>query len=165
MPGPDDGLGKKAEQKIKEWLDKPDLGYSFDRFYDQMSGLYLVSRNVCDFVVYKHPNIYYIESKSTYNSRFDFSMIQPHQFDGLLSKSKIDGVFGLIIVLFASYKRAFILKIEDIDSLISSGKKSINIKKFDSWSIPCVEIQTVPSKKSLLDYKGCLEEYIKKFSS
>lgn len=30
MPGPDDGLGKKAEGKIKQWLDDPSSGYSFD---------------------------------------------------------------------------------------------------------------------------------------
>ena len=33
----DDGLGKKAEQKIKEWLDRPEDGYSFDRIPDQMT--------------------------------------------------------------------------------------------------------------------------------
>ena len=64
MPGPDDGLGKKAEQKIKAWLDKPESGYSFDRIPDQMTGFYAVSRNICDFVCYKYPNIYYIEAPS-----------------------------------------------------------------------------------------------------
>ena len=95
-------LGKKAENKIREWLDKPEQGYSFDRFYDQMTGFYLTSRNICDFVCYKYPNIYYIESKSTYSDRFDFKMIQPHQKEGLLLKSSIKGCYGFVIVLFAT---------------------------------------------------------------
>lgn len=37
MSGQDDGLGKKAESKIKLWLDNPSAGYSFDRIPDQMT--------------------------------------------------------------------------------------------------------------------------------
>lgn len=165
MPGPDDGLGKKAEQKIKAWLDKPESGYSFDRIPDQMTGFYAVSRNICDFVCYKYPNIYYIESKSTWNDRFDFSMISDTQFLGLLNKSKIDGCFGLIIILFASHKRAFILDIRDIHSAISSGVKSINIKKLSTWNLPYIEIETIQSRKDLLDYCSDFEGLVKELES
>lgn len=30
-------IGKQAESKIKEWLDRPLDGYSFDRIKDQMT--------------------------------------------------------------------------------------------------------------------------------
>ena len=106
MPGSDDGLGKKAELKIKQWLDHPELGYSFDRIPDQMSGRYLVSRNICDFICFKSPNLYYIESKATWSDRFDFSRITTFQSEGLTKKSEISFCFGLIIVLFAAYQRA-----------------------------------------------------------
>ena len=155
-----DDIGKKAENKIREWLDKPEEGYSFDRFYDQMTGFYLTSRNICDFVCYKYPNIYYIESKATYSDRFDFKMIQPHQKEGLLLKSSIKGCYGFVIVLFATYKRAFILDIQDIQHSIDSGKKSINIQSIDKWKIPYAEIQTVPNnRKQFLDYNGDIEYY------
>lgn len=158
-------LGKKAERKIKEWLDRPDDGYSFDRFYDQMTGYYLTSRNICDFVCYKYPNIYYIESKATFSDRFDFDKIQPHQFDGLMEKSKINGCYGLVIVLFATYKRAFILNISNIEKSINNGKKSINIKKIDKWDIPFSEIETIQNnRKILLDYIGNLEDYVKQLN-
>lgn len=154
-----DGLGKKAESKIKEWLDRPEDGYSFDRFYDQMTGFYMTSRNICDFVCYRFPNQYYIESKATYQDRFDFAVIPDHQIEGLYQKSKIDGCYGLIIILFATYKRAFILDIRDV---VNSDVKSINIKKVDKWKIPYKEISTVPnSRKKLLDYNGEIEEYVK----
>ena len=126
-----DGLGKKAEEKIKQWLDKPENGYSFDRFYDQMTGYFMTSRNICDFICYKHPNQYYIESKATYEDRFTFSALTETQHDGLLAKSAIPGAYGLVIVLFATYQQAFILDIRDIKALEDSGKKSLNIKKIN----------------------------------
>lgn len=158
MPGiGNDGLGKKAEEKIKQWLDKPENEYSFDRFYDQMTGYFMTSRNTCDFVCYKYPNQYYIESKATYEDRFNFSMLTETQHDGLLQKSKTHGVYGLVIVLFATYQKAFILDIRDIKKLEDDGKKSLNIKKIDRWNIPYTEIPTIPSRKSLLDYDGDLQ--------
>ena len=32
-----ESIGKKAEKKLQEWLDKPSEGYSFDRIKDQMT--------------------------------------------------------------------------------------------------------------------------------
>lgn len=148
-----DDLGKKAEQKIREWLDKPEQGYCFDRIYDQMTGFY-GSKNICDFTLFKSPNMYYIESKATWSDRFDFSMITDYQYKTLLQKSKIQNVYGVIIILFAAEQRAFILDINEINRLMKSGKKSINIKKIDKWGIKYTEIQTIPSRKVLLDYTG-----------
>lgn len=155
-------IGKKAESKIYEWLNKPDEGYSFDRIYDQMTGFF-GSSNICDFTCFKAPYMYYIESKATYEDRFDFSMLTTKQHDGLLEKSVISNVFGLVIVLFALYKRAFILDIRDIKLLEDQGIKSLNIKKRDKKGWPCksVEIQTIPNnRKQLLDYTGHIEEYV-----
>lgn len=147
-----DQLGKDAEKKIKEWLDRPDEGYDFQRLPDQMTGFY-GSSNICDFELYKYPNHYWIESKATWNDRFDFSMLTDTQYDGLLNKSKINGVDGVVIVLFASYQRAFWISIKEIDRLKQSGKKSLNILKIDKWNIDYHEIKTIPNnRKKLLDY-------------
>jgi len=155
-----DLVHKQAEEKIKEWLNHPELGYSIDRIPDQMNGLY-GSKNICDFICFHTPNLYYIESKSTYEDRFDFSLISDYQYENLLKKSKIQNVWGLIIVLYISYKRAFILDIRDIDKLIQSGQKSLNIKKLDKWGIPFAEILTIPNnRKKLLDYEGDLIELV-----
>lgn len=154
----DTTLGKKAEAKIREWLDRPEEGYCFDRIPDQMTGFY-GSKNICDFTLFKSPNMYYIESKATWEDRFDFNRLTQTQHDGLLAKSNISNVFGIVIVLFASYKRAFIFDIRHIVKLESEGIKSLNIKKIDKWVIPYQEIQTVPSRKQLLDYTGDLPIY------
>lgn len=148
-----DDLGKKAEQKIREWLDRPEQGYCFDRIPDQMTGFYGF-KNICDFTLFKSPDMYYIESKATWSDRFDFSMITDYQYKNLLKKSKIQNVYEIIIILFAAEQRAFIIDINQIDKLKSIGKKSINIKKIDNWEIKYTEIQTIPSRKVLLDYIG-----------
>lgn len=155
-----DGLGKKAEGKIKLWLDRPEDGYSFDRVPDQMTGQFITSRNICDFTCFKSPNYYYIESKATREDRFEFSMITETQLEGLCKKATIAHVYGWVVVLFATYQRAFVLNATDIQKQISDGIKSINIKKIDRWSIPYKELQTVPSRKQLLDYSGDIEQYI-----
>ena len=149
-------LGKKAEGKVKEWLDRPDDGYSFDRIKDQMTGFY-GSSNICDFTCFKSPYMYYIESKATWADRFDFNMLTQTQHDGLLAKSNIRHVYGIVIVLFATYQRAFVIDIREIKRLEDKGVKSINIKKIDKWELPYQEIETVPSRKQLLDYTGDLK--------
>ena len=149
-------LGKKAEGKVKEWLDRPDDGYSFDRIKDQMTGFY-GSSNICDFTCFKSPNMYYIESKATWADRFDFNMLTQTQHDGLLAKSNIRHVYGIVIVLFATYQRAFVIDIREIKRLEDKGVKSINIKKIDKWELLYQEIETVPSRKQLLDYTGDLK--------
>lgn len=147
-----DTLGKDAERKIKEWLDRPEEGYCFDRLPDQMTGFF-GSSNICDFTLFKSPNFYYIESKATWNDNFPFSMITEYQYTHMYEKSAIENVKCFVIVLFASYQRAFLLDIRDIhDARENDGVKSLNIKKIDRWPIFYQEIKTVPSRKKLLDY-------------
>lgn len=150
-------LGKKAEDKIQQWLDRPDLDWSFDRIPDQMTGKY-GSKNICDFTFFNGKTLYYIESKATWKDRFDFSMLTETQHDGLLRKSKIAHVRGVVIVLFASYQRAFIIDITEIKRLEDEDKHSLNIKKIDKWPIEYQEIETIPSRKELLDYADEIKE-------
>lgn len=144
-------LGKKAEGKLKEWLDRPENGFFFFRIKDQMSGLY-GSDNPCDFFLYRQPNFYLIESKSTWEDRFDFSMITDNQHKEMLKASRVTGITSYVAVLFASYQQMFLLDIRDIEGLQQLGKKSINIKKIDKWDLPYIKVKTLPSRKELLDY-------------
>lgn len=155
-----DDLGKRAEHKIKEWLDRPDEGYCFDRIPDQMTGFY-GSSNICDFTLYKYPYMYYIESKATWKNRFDFSMITDYQMKNMYKKSLISNVKSIVIVLFASHRRPFVLNIQDIRNQMSLGRKSINIDNIKNWQIPYREIRTeYNNRKNIPDYLGDIEEYI-----
>lgn len=143
-------LGKQAEQRIYTWLNRPADGFDMHRLPDQVSGFY-GSKNPSDFILYKYPYQAYIESKATYEDRFSFDMLSDFQHASLADKNRIRGVCGFVIVLFASYKRAFIINIAEIDKLIEQGKKSINIKKL--WNFKFYEIRTIPNnRKTLLDY-------------
>lgn len=156
----DTTIGKKLEGKIEEWLTRPQDGYSTDRIKDQMTGFF-GSSNICDYTCFKAPYLYYIECKATYEDRFDFSMLTETQHDGLLEKSEIDNVFGWVIVLFATYKRAFAIDIREIKRLEDMGKKSLNIKKIDKWDIAYKELRAIPNnRKQVLDYEGEIEEFI-----
>ena len=55
--------GKDFENVIKKAF-KRFSDVSIDRLHDQTTG-YAGSSNICDFIVYKRPNQYYIECKST----------------------------------------------------------------------------------------------------
>lgn len=153
-------LGKKAEAQVKKWLNRPEDGYVCTRLYDQMSGKFLVSRNPCDFICYKYPNVYYLEVKETEKDRFDFAMIRQNQMDALCKVAPIKGCYGLVIVLFTTYKRTFRFNAVDIKTLDDSGQKSLNIKKINKWPIEYKELQTIPSRKELLDYTGEIESLI-----
>ena len=167
----DDGLGKDAESKIKVWLNKPEEGYCFYRIKDHMTGFY-GSDNPCDFIVYRYPYQCFLESKATWKDRFDLSMVTQNQRKGLLSYSEINGVYGVVAVLFASSQRMFIFNASDLFMLDQYGEpvlknekiKSFNIKKIDKWSVPYKEVATIPSRKKLLDYTGDLFDLLKEIN-
>lgn len=156
-----DKLGKEAEDKIKQWLDRKDDGYAFYRLYDIMTGYY-GQYNISDFICYKYPYQWFIESKATWEDRFDICMISETQYNGLMEMAPIPGVAAVVIVLFASYQRAFIIDIREIDRYQKeSGMKSFNIKKIDQWPFKYSEIQTIPNnRKKLLDYTGDLDDHL-----
>lgn len=146
-----EGFGKKAERKIREWLDRPEEGCCLDRLKDGMSG-WRGDCNICDFTFYRSPNFYYLESKATTGDNFAYSRLTDYQYKNMLAKSAIEGVRCYVIVLFVSYKRTFILDIKDIAAEEAADRHSINIKKIDKWNIPYIEVETLLSKKGLLDY-------------
>lgn len=156
-----DDIGKKAEKRIREWLNRPEEGYCFDRIPDQLSGLY-GSKNICDFTLFKMPYMYYIESKASWSDNVPFKMVTDYQREQMLLKSQIHGVYSIVAVLFASYQRMFLFDIRDwVDELNDESKQSsINIKKIDKWTIPYVEVATIPSRKELLEYTGEIDDYI-----
>ena len=161
---------KTAEHRIQTWLDRPADGYSMHRIYDQLSGYYIVSRNISDFYCYKFPYFYFIESKATLHDRFDFSELRDNQRNGMRLNAEIQGCYGLVVVLFVEYKRAFIFNIKDIadinpdiddkaDNKTFLKIKSVNIKKIAKWKIPYWEIETIPSRKGILEYTGDLPDF------
>lgn len=119
--------GKDFERRIKESFEKvPDV--SIDRIHDQTTK-FKGSTNICDFIVYKKPYEYYIECKSVHGNTLPFSNITNTQWNGLLEKSKIDGVKAGIICWWVDLDTTWFIPIwvlEDARNVM--GAKSINFK-------------------------------------
>ena len=103
--------GKKFESVVAEsFLKVPDV--SVDRIHDQTTR-YKGSTNIADYIVYKKPFQYYIECKSVHGNTLSiysipkedkkgnlhgfYGNITDAQWNGLLEKSKIPGVFAGIL--------------------------------------------------------------------
>lgn len=145
--------GKQFEQKFKEDMLKID-GVSLDRLPDQWNGL-KNSSNICDFVVYKFPSIFYIELKSHNGNTFPFANLR--QYDKLLSKSGIKGVHPVVILWFIDYDAVYLFPIESIKKMKDDGNKSINIRtceQYDHLLIPSIKRRVFldSNYKEMFDY-------------
>ena len=90
--------GKQFENVIRKSFERVD-GVSIDRLNDNTAGFKGVA-GICDFIVYKEPYEYYIECKSVHGASLPFRNITDTQWEGLLEKSKIEGVYAGIICWF-----------------------------------------------------------------
>ena len=117
--------GKKFEQVIREAFEKvPNV--SIDRLHDQTNG-FKGSQNICDFIVYKEPYEYYIECKSVHGNTLPLSNITETQWNGLLEKSQIEGVFAGVICWWIDKDVTLFLPIKFLCYHKQCGYKSVNI--------------------------------------
>lgn len=118
--------GKKFEQIIKEAFSKVP-GVSIDRLHDQTTR-YKGSQNICDFIVYKEPYEYYIECKTVHGTTLPFNNISETQWNGLLEKSKIEGVMSGILCWWVDLNQTWFIPIwvlEDAKTVMNA--KSISV--------------------------------------
>lgn len=62
--------GKQFEQIVKSQIE-PLPNVSIDRLYDVTTG-YVNQCNICDYIVYKKPNILYLECKAIHREYLEF---------------------------------------------------------------------------------------------
>ena len=133
--------GKKFEDVVKESFENA-KNVSVDRLHDQTTG-YIGSTNICDFIVYRKPHEYYIECKSVHGNTLSISSnpkpdkngvlhgfygnITDKQWEGLLEKSEIAGVFAGVICWFVDHDATVFLPIKMLQDLRDSGYKSVSI--------------------------------------
>jgi len=132
-----ENVGKKFEAAIRQSFEKVP-GVSIDRLHDQMNG-FKGSQNICDFIVYKKPYEYYFECKSVHGTTLSifgkdpkkkYGNITNTQWEGLVQKSKIEGVTAGIICWWVDYDETWFIPIwvlEDARNVVHA--KSINIRK------------------------------------
>ena len=125
--------GKQFENVIKKAFEKV-ADVSIDRLHDQTTG-YKGSSNICDFIVYKEPNEYYVECKAVHGNTLSFQNITYTQWEGLLEKSKIQGVYAGIMCWWVDKDVTKYMPIEDLYEMKSWGLKSVRFDMLCGWTI------------------------------
>lgn len=116
--------GKDFEQVIRESFERVP-GVSIDRLNDNTAGFKGIA-GICDFIVYREPYEYYFECKSVRGASLPFSNITETQWNGLLEKSKIEGVFAGVICWWVDKDITRFIPIQILQMLKEEGKKSLN---------------------------------------
>lgn len=142
--------GKAFENQISEGLKKvPNTVVT--RLYDSTNG-YKGVCTICDFVVYKCPNSYYLECKSVYGNRLSFNNITRNQWKSLLNVSGFRGVYAGIICWWIDYDKTYYMPIETLAKLkYNSNIKSIDVNQIEKYHLSEIEI-TGEKKRIFFNY-------------
>lgn len=148
--------GKQFEDVIRKSFEKVE-GVSIDRLHDQTTG-YMGSQNICDFIVYKEPYEYYFECKSVHGNTLPFSNITETQWNGLLEKSKIEGVFAGVICWWIDKDVTKFIPIQALQWNKENGYRSL---RYNHNGTSFVEIKG-KKKRVFFDYD--MERFLKEVS-
>lgn len=133
--------GKEFERKFQEDFLKISPNVSLDRLYDP-SGGYSGIKNICDFIGYIYPNIYYIECKSSQGNTWPLANLT--QYDKMLPKVGLPGVRAGVVLWMIDHDVVVYVPIKTVTAMKADGKKSFNIKDLAHDTYRTI---TVPSKK------------------
>ena len=130
--------GKQFEEKFKkDFSSIPDS--SVDRLYDVTTG-YKNIKQVCDFIAYFYPTIFYIECKSHKGASLPLSNIT--QYESLKTKVGIRGVRSGVVRWLYEKDKVFYIPTRTITQLKEDGEKSVGLRhigKYDIFEIPSVK--------------------------
>lgn len=135
-------LGKRFEAQFKSDFLKITES-TIDRLYDPGFGMKGLT-NICDFIGYKQPNIYYLECKSHLGNTFPLTALK--QYDKLLEKRGIPGARIGVILWFIDHDKVLFIPISTFEKLKLDNKKSFNIKYVGEDEYPSVEIPSVKKR-------------------
>ena len=107
--------GKAFEAKFKTDFQKSFPEGTIDRIYDVTSGHKTVS-NICDFLGYNYPNIFYLECKSHLGNTFPLANLT--QYDKLKDKVGIKGVRVGVILWICNYIIVYMIILLYIERVI-----------------------------------------------
>lgn len=135
-----DNYGKNFEVKFKKDFLKSFSNSTIDRIYDTVNGLYGVS-NICDFIGYSYPNIFYLECKTHKGASIPFDNIT--QYSKLIQKVGIHGVRAGVVLWLYEKDKVYYIPISTIKKMKEDGKKSVGIKAVEEG----YNIKEIPSVK------------------
>ena len=117
--------------------------------------------NPCDFIIYRYPNILFLECKAVHGNTLNFkSDIKKNQWDKLLKYSEVEGVNAGIVCWYIDWDVTVFLPIEYLQYLKEQDYKSFNIKK-DINKIPRVILD---GKKQRIFFDYNLKKFLEEIS-
>ena len=149
--------GKQFENVIRKSFECVE-GVSIDRLNDNTAGFKGVA-GICDFIVYKEPYEYYIECKSVHGASLPFSNITDTQWNGLLEKSQIEGVFAGVICWWIDKDVTKFIPIQALQWNKENGYKSI---RYNHNGTSFIEIK---GKKKRVFFEYDMEEFFNELSN
>ena len=136
--------GKKFEECVVNSFKESFPNGTIDRIYDTEGRKYGI-KNICDYIGYIYPNIFYLEAKSLKGNTFNLARLT--QYNKLCGKLGVKGDCAGVVIWFIEHQRVVFATIEKITELIEQGKKSVNIKHPEDYTIELpVEIKRVYPK-------------------
>jgi len=151
--------GKQFEDVVREAFEKVP-GVSIDRLHDQTTK-FKGSTNICDFIVYREPYEYYFECKSVHGNTLPFRNISATQWNGLLEKSFIEGVFAGIICWWIDKDTTKFIPIQLLQAMNEHNMKSIRYDFTLFGKDCCIEIK---GKKKRVFFNYDMEEFLDEIS-
>ena len=146
--------GKEFEAKLKSDFLSTIPNSTIDRLYDLVAGYVSIS-NICDFIGYSKPNIFYLEAKSHKGASLPFDNIT--QYDKLKDKVGIPGVRCGVVLWLYEKDMVIYIPISTITKMKNDGKKSVGLKAVEEG----YNIKIIPSVKKRVfmdsDYSCLLE--------
>lgn len=128
--------GKRFEKDFRDSCELLAPAVSVDRLKDPVGG-YAGVNNICDYIVYRIPNLYYFELKSYQGDRIPITAISRNQLSGLYKKSKVLGASAGVIFNYrltvgedtedTEDELAYFVDIRDIYKLIKNDIKSVDL--------------------------------------
>ena len=149
--------GKKFESVIRDaFLKVPNV--SIDRLHDQTNG-FKGSQNICDFIVYREPYEYYFECKSVHGNTLPLSNITETQWNGLLEKSQIEGVFAGVICWWLDKDKTVFIPIQTLELMKTIGMKSVRYDAIDDCDGDTDMIE-IKGKKKRVFFEYDMEKFL-----
>ena len=132
--------GKQFEERFKnDWKMSFPNG-TIDRIYDTVSGYKAIS-NVCDFIGYNYPSIFYLECKTHAGASLPFANVT--QYEKLKYKVGIKGVRTGVVLWLYDKDLVLYIPISTITAMKEKGLKSVGVRALDDgWNI-----KVIPSEK------------------
>lgn len=148
--------GTQFEEKFKEdWIKTVPDSFIL-RLPDQIT-YYSGSTNICDFLTYKHPELFLVECKTTHVGTFPFSNFP--QYERMIKFKDVSGIRAGVVLWWIAHDTIAWIPIQSVEQMKKDKKKSINIKMIKE---KVYDITLIPSVKKRVFFDSDYSVLLKK---